>query len=111
MSNEYTPDPKGLYQKYLVYRCNSDGTRGEEVKDCFVMRYADPNAVVGIQAYGFAVHPENAELAQDLHRQLQRFYAQKQQHDSIMKYTRKYANATRGLAMCLEELIEEQEQQ
>jgi len=51
----------GLVSKYEVLRY------GEQVEDCFVLRYdRDPHALVALAAYAASVRESNPELADDL---------------------------------------------
>ena len=66
---EYTPDPRGLYDKYKVV---SNAT-GAEITDCFVLRLPDPHARRALRTYALCVHDENPQLATDILRQVSMF--------------------------------------
>jgi hypothetical protein len=109
MSDEYTPDTKGLYQKDRVYRANEDGTNGEEVRDLFVLRLADPHAQLAIQAYAASVVPENAELAFDLDKVLCEF-CDANGYPLPKDVVPKLASVINRLSELLLEVVEEEQQ-
>jgi hypothetical protein len=65
VSEAYTPDPRGLYNKYAVCR-QSDTGAYEVAGPCFVLRPQDPHARVAMVAYALSIQQENPELASDL---------------------------------------------
>ena len=69
MSKEYTPDPRGLVSKYIVYKVNEDGSQGDRIEDpTFTLRPYDPHARKALLSYAKSVRLENAALADDLER-------------------------------------------
>jgi hypothetical protein len=60
-NSKYTPDPNGLYQKYVVHSLD-----GKQITDCFTMRIADPHARKAMRCYADSVESENKKLAEDL---------------------------------------------
>lgn len=68
MKHEYTPDPKGLYQKYIVH-VEPSGVETDPdtvIRDAFVLRPQDPHARVAMAAYAMSVSGENPQLSADL---------------------------------------------
>lgn len=64
---EYTPDPRGLVGKYIVYKRNDDGSQGDLVEGpTFILRPSDPHAQTALLAYAASVRDSNSELADDL---------------------------------------------
>lgn len=59
----YTPDPKGLYDKYTVLK---DGNPVDGFT--FVLRMPDPHARVALLAYAGSVKTENPTLADEIER-------------------------------------------
>lgn len=60
----YTPDPRGIYEKYKVTKL--DGTAIEGFH--FVLRIPDPHAQVALEAYAKSVRSENQLLHDDIMR-------------------------------------------
>ena len=68
----YTPDPNGLYEKYIVNTVGGEPLEGP----VFVLRPFDPHARVALRAYASSVESENPTLAHDL-RELANTYSNK----------------------------------
>lgn len=66
-SHQYTPDPRGLVSKYIVYRRNEGGSQGEPIEGpTFTLRPFDPHARIAMLAYAASVQTENPTLSRDL---------------------------------------------
>lgn len=97
MNEQTNQEPKGLFNKYRVFKVNADETQGDPVEDAFVLRDADPIGVQAMRFYALAVQQTNPELHRDL---IQRVFEALQKSPPAGIGVEFYASAMLMLTTC-----------